>query len=142
MEDTIKISGNPEKLTTPGKKKVYRIINMTNHRSEGDYITLEEENPNQEERLKMFHPVHTYISKFVTSFKAVELHHEIFKNGQLVYTTPSLTVIQDYVEKQLELLWDEYKRTINPEEYPVDLSTKTWENKMKKIESVRNKISK
>ncbi|WP_042148111.1 nicotinate phosphoribosyltransferase [Paucisalibacillus sp. EB02] len=142
LEDTIKISGNPEKLTTPGKKKVYRIINTTNHRSEGDYITLENEDPNQEERLKMFHPIHTYISKFVTCFEAIELHHTIFQDGQLVYQTPSLTDIQDYAEKQLELLWDEYKRTINPEEYPVDLSTKTWENKMKKIERVRNNIRK
>lgn len=142
LEDTIKISGNPEKLTTPGKKKVYRIINTTNQRSEGDYITLEHEDPNQEERIKMFHPIHTYISKFVTCFEAIELHHTIFQDGQLVYQTPSLTDIQEYVEKQLDLLWDEYKRTINPEEYPVDLSTKTWENKMKKIEEVRHNIKK
>jgi len=90
----------------------------------------------------MFHPIHTYISKFVTCFEAIELHHTIFQDGQLVYQTPSLTDIQDYVEKQLDLLWDEYKRTINPEEYPVDLSTKTWENKMKKIEEVRHNIKK
>lgn len=141
LEDTIKISGNPEKITTPGLKKVYRIINTSNHRSEGDYITLEDEDPNQEERIKMFHPVHTYISKFVTDFKAVNLHHDIFTDGELVYRSPSLTEIQSYAEKQLELLWDEYKRTINPEEYPVDLSTKTWENKMKKLEIERNKVN-
>ncbi|WP_010096622.1 nicotinate phosphoribosyltransferase [Ornithinibacillus scapharcae] len=140
LEDTIKISGNPEKVTTPGMKKVYRIINNTNNRSEGDYITLEDEDPNQEERLKMFHPVHTYISKFVTDFKAVNLHHDIFQDGKLVYHSPNLQELQDYSKQQLELLWDEYKRSINPEEYPVDLSTKTWDNKMKKIESVRQKI--
>ncbi|GGA86694.1 nicotinate phosphoribosyltransferase [Ornithinibacillus halotolerans] len=142
MEDTIKISGNPEKVTTPGIKKVYRIINRINHRSEGDYITLECEDPNQEDRIKMFHPVHTYISKFVTDFEAINLHHDIFENGELVYNPPSLLAIQSYVEEQLELLWAEYKRTINPEEYPVDLSTKTWENKMKKIEEVKTKVKK
>lgn len=140
MEDTIKISANPEKVTTPGMKKVYRIINTNNHHSEGDYITLEDEDPNQEEKIKMFHPIHTYISKFVTDFKAINLHHDIFQNGKLVYDAPSLPEIQAYASKQLELLWDEYKRTINPEEYPVDLSMKTWETKMKKIESTRNKI--
>lgn len=140
LEDTIKISGNPEKVTTPGMKKVYRIVNNTNNRSEGDYITLEDEDPNQEERLRMFHPVHTYISKFVTDFKAVNLHHTIFQDGKLVYQSPSLQELKDYSKQQLELLWDEYKRSINPEEYPVDLSTKTWDNKMKKIESVRNRI--
>ncbi|GIO26557.1 nicotinate phosphoribosyltransferase [Ornithinibacillus bavariensis] len=140
MEDTIKISGNPEKVTTPGVKKVYRIINTTNHRSEGDYITLEDEDPSKENKIKMFHPVHTYISKFVTKFQAVNLHHEIFQNGKLVYETPSLVELQAYAEKQLQLLWNEYKRPINPEEYPVDLSIKTWENKMRKIEEVRKKI--
>ena len=29
----------------------------------------------------------------------------------------------------LNYLWDEYKRSLNPEEYPVDLSPKCWENK-------------
>lgn len=140
MENTIKISANPEKVTTPGMKKVYRIINTNNHRSEGDYITLEDEDPNQEKKIKMFHPIHTYISKFVTDFKAINLHHDIFQDGKLVYQAPSLEEIQAYSEQQLDLLWDEYKRTINPEEYPVDLSTKTWETKMKKIESTREKI--
>ena len=59
MQDTIKISANAEKVTTPGRKKVYRIINRLNHKSEGDYIALWEEKPEEEERLKMFHPVHT-----------------------------------------------------------------------------------
>jgi nicotinate phosphoribosyltransferase len=142
MENTIKISGNPEKVTTPGMKKVYRIINTNNNRSEGDYITMEDEDPNQEEKIKMFHPVHTYISKFVTDFKAVNLHHDIFKDGKLVYTSPTLTEMQTYSTAQLGLLWDEYKRTINPEEYPVDLSTKTWETKMEKIESVQKQVKK
>ncbi|GAA3325217.1 hypothetical protein GCM10020331_056190 [Ectobacillus funiculus] len=75
----MKISANPEKkVSTPGLKKIYRIINLTNQRSEGDYITLEDENPQEEEKLKMFHPVHTFISKFVTNFEARELHHDIF----------------------------------------------------------------
>ena len=43
MADTIKISSNPEKVTTPGLKKVYRIINTLNKKSEGDYIALENE---------------------------------------------------------------------------------------------------
>src|SRR5699024_6779737 len=43
MVDTIKISANPEKVTTPVMKKLYRIINTINHHSEGDYIALESE---------------------------------------------------------------------------------------------------
>ncbi|MFD2208572.1 nicotinate phosphoribosyltransferase [Virgibacillus halophilus] len=140
MQDTIKISGNPEKVTTPGIKKLYRIVNTLNKRAEGDYITLESEQPNQEERLKMFHPVHTYICKYVTDFEAVNLHHDIFVNGKQVYESPDLYEMQAYAKNQLGLFWEEYKRTINPEEYAVDLSQKTWDNKMANIRAIRRNI--
>lgn len=142
MQDTIKISSNPEKMTTPGKKKLYRIINTVNHRSEGDYITMEDEDPNEEDKLKMFHPIHTFISKFVTDFKAKNLHYDIFKNGELQYENPSLESMQTYSLKQFDLLWEEYKRTIRPEEYPVDLSQKTWDNRMRNIKEVRESVKK
>ncbi|MDR0139284.1 nicotinate phosphoribosyltransferase [Metabacillus idriensis] len=140
MKDTIKISGNPEKVTTPGIKKVYRIINSVNKKSEGDYIALEDENPQAEERLKMFHPVHTFVSKFVTNFEAKELHRDIFVDGKLVYNLPELQEIQDYAAQNMDVLWDEYKRTMHPEEYPVDLSERCWENKMRNIEEVKSKV--
>jgi nicotinate phosphoribosyltransferase len=141
MIDTIKISGNPEKVTTPGKKKLYRIINQINHRSEGDYIALANENPNEEDHLKMFHPVHTYISKFVSNFEARELHHDIFVDGKLVYDLPDIYEIQKFSLSNLEVLWDEYKRALNPEEYPVDLSQKCWDNKMGIIQTVKEQIA-
>lgn len=140
MQDTIKISSNPEKVTTPAIKKVYRIINTENNRTEGDYITLEHEYPNEEEKLKMFHPVHTYISKYVTKFTAKYLHHDIFKDGKSVYESPSLYDMQAYACEQLSLFWEEFKRTNNPEHYAVDLSQKTWENKMNIIKDVREQV--
>jgi nicotinate phosphoribosyltransferase len=142
MVDTIKISGNPEKVTTPGIKKLYRIINMINQRSEGDYIALDEENPNDEDHLKMFHPVHTYISKFVTNFEARDLHHDIFVDGQLVYELPDIFEIQKFTLSNMNILWDEYKRSLNPEEYPVDLSQKCWDNKIAVIQKVKEQVAK
>ena len=38
-QDRIKLSNNAEKVTTPGKKNVYRIINKATGKAEGDYIT-------------------------------------------------------------------------------------------------------
>ncbi|MTH54654.1 nicotinate phosphoribosyltransferase [Bacillus mangrovi] len=142
MQDTIKISGNPEKVTTPGLKRVYRIINTNNHKSEGDYIALEDEHPNEEERIKMFHPVHTYISKFVTDFEARDLHQDIFSNGKLIYELPDIREIQAKVKNNLEELWDEYRRKLNPEDYPVDLSEKCWDNKMRNIHEIKEKVEK
>ncbi|MBG9456952.1 nicotinate phosphoribosyltransferase [Lysinibacillus sphaericus] len=142
MVDTIKISGNPEKVTTPGRKRIYRIINTANGHAEGDYIALDCENPQEEKRLKMFHPVHTYISKFVTDFTAKELHQDIVVNGSILYKEPTLQEIQVYVEENLHLLWSEYKRTMNPEEYPVDLSQACWDNKMTRIKEIKEKVTK
>ncbi|MFE3577497.1 nicotinate phosphoribosyltransferase [Lysinibacillus sp. NPDC059133] len=142
MVDTIKISGNPEKVTTPGRKRIYRIINTDNGHAEGDYIALDYENPQEETRLKMFHPVHTYISKFVTSFTAKELHQDIVVNGSILYKEPTLQEIRVYVEENLHLLWNEYKRTMNPEEYPVDLSQACWDNKMTRIKEIKEKVTK
>lgn len=142
MEDTIKISGNPEKVSTPGKKRVYRIVSRTSGKSEGDYIVLDDEKPAEQQKIKMFHPVHTYISKFVTNFEARDLHEDIFINGELVYQVPELADMRHYLQDSLNLLWDEYKRTLNPEAYPVDLSEKCWNNKMELIREIKEKTEK
>ncbi|SEJ71497.1 nicotinate phosphoribosyltransferase [Bhargavaea ginsengi] len=140
LEDRIKISSTAEKVTTPGLKKVYRIIDRENGKAEGDYITMWDEKPEEESRLKMFHPVHTFISKFVTNFEAVNLHQEVVREGHIVYDLPELPQITEFAHGQLNLLWDEYKRSLNPEEYPVDLSQKCWDNKMRNIHEVQDRI--
>lgn len=140
MQDTIKISSNAHKVTTPGLKNVYRIINMETNKSEGDYIAMRDEDVQSQKELKMFHPVHTYISKVVTHFEARNLLHDIFVNGEFVYKLPSLHEIQGYSRESLALLWEEYKRSLNPHEYPVDLSQKCWDNKIKNIEEVKQHV--
>ncbi|MFC6040311.1 nicotinate phosphoribosyltransferase [Paenisporosarcina macmurdoensis] len=140
MEDTIKISSTTEKVTTPGQKRLYRIIDRENGKAEGDYITMSDEDPTHEKRLKMFHPVHTFVSKFVTNFEAKELHTKVIENGQVIYTNPTLFEMRDYATSNLELLWDEYKRSLNPEEYPVDLSQKCWDNKMRNIQEIQEMV--
>jgi nicotinate phosphoribosyltransferase len=125
----IKISGNPEKITTPGFKNVYRIVN-TDRKAEGDYIAFVHENVKAKDRIKLFDPVHTYLHKFVTNFEAVELLVPVFVKGEQKYRLPDLHQIRAYHQEQLTLFWDEYLRKLNPERYPVDLSEEVWETKM------------
>ena len=42
---------------------------------------------------------------------------------------------------KLDSLWEEYKRDLNPQDYPVDLSQKCYDNKMKIIKEVRESIN-
>lgn len=137
MIDTIKLSNNAEKVSTPGKKQVWRITSREKGKSEGDYITFADVDVSKMDEIHMFHPVYTYISKTVKNFDAVPLLTDIFKDGQLVYDLPSLEEIKEYAHKELDDLWDEYKRVLNPQEYPVDLAKDVWDNKMALIDRVR-----
>ena len=81
MMDTIKLSSNAEKVTTPGKKQVWRITRNFDGKSEGDYVTLWDEDPREEEAIFMFHPVHTFINKTVRDFTARPVLQDIFIEG-------------------------------------------------------------
>ena len=137
MVDTIKLSNNAEKVSTPGKKQVWRITSREKGKSEGDYITFTDTNVNDMDEIFMFHPTYTYINKTVKDFDAVPLLVDIFDKGKLVYDLPSLTEIQAYARKEIDKLWDEYKRILNPQDYPVDLDKDVWDNKMALIDRIR-----
>ncbi|MGT2888228.1 nicotinate phosphoribosyltransferase [Streptococcus didelphis] len=139
MRDTIKLSNNAEKVSTPGKKQVWRITSLDKGKSEGDYITFTDLDVNQLTEIEMFHPTYTYIKKTVKNFKAVPLLVDIFSKGQLVYHLPSLQEIKIYARKEFDSLWDEYKRVLNPQDYPVDLAGNVWQNKMHLIAEIRQK---
>ncbi|MBO0446704.1 nicotinate phosphoribosyltransferase [Enterococcus ureilyticus] len=137
MEDTIKLSSNAEKVTTPGKKQVWRITRKSDKKSEGDYVTLWDEDPREQEEIYMFHPVHTFINKTVRDFEARAVLQDIFVAGKRVYEMPTLEEIKSYAKENLDSLWEEYKRDLNPQKYPVDLSTECWNHKMRLLEKVR-----
>ena len=139
LRNTIKLSNNAEKVSTPGKKQVWRITSREKGKSEGDYITYDGLDVNGLEELEMFHPTYTYINKTVKNFDAVPLLVDIFQEGNLVYNQPSLTEIQTYARKEFDKLWDEYKRVLNPQDYPVDLARDIWQDKMDLIDQMRKK---
>ncbi|AVL00500.1 nicotinate phosphoribosyltransferase [Pediococcus inopinatus] len=141
MVDTIKLSNNVEKVSTPGKKQVWRISKNGDGKSEGDYITLWDEKPQEQDSIYMFHPNYTYINKTVSDFNARPLLHEIFKDGELVYKLPELKDIKAYSRDMLDSLWDEYKRDLNPQDYPVDLSQECYDHKMASIKGVRDFVN-
>lgn len=138
MVDTIKLSNNAEKVSTPGKKQVWRITEKKDGKSEGDYVTLANEDPRVEKELYMFHPQYTYINKTITNFNAEPLLKDIFVDGKLTYKSPTLKETKQYADTVRGLLWPEYKRMLNPEQYPVDLSQEVWDNKIKLIKQIRN----
>lgn len=139
MVDRLKVSENPAKLTIPGIKRVYRIINKENGMAAGDYIALESEDVSKEKSIKLFHPTHTYLEKEVENFEARDLHVDVFKDGRQVYAVPSVQESAQYFKENKKTLWNEYLRLLNPEFYPVDLSTKCWKNRNNILRKVTKK---
>ena len=139
MVDRLKVSENPAKLTIPGIKRVYRIINKDTGMAAGDYIALENEDVSAEVSIKLFHPTHTYLEKEVRNFEACDLHTDIFVNGVQVYKVPTVQESARYFKENKKMLWNEYLRLLNPEFYPVDLSSKCWENRNSILKRVTKK---
>ncbi|MCG3562040.1 hypothetical protein L8957_28120 [Klebsiella pneumoniae] len=89
----------------------------------------------------MFHPVHTFINKTVRDFTARPVLQDIFIEGKRVYELPALNEIKEYTKENLDSLWEEYKRDLNPQKYPVDLSTECWNNKMAIMERMKKSVA-
>ncbi|WP_423364267.1 nicotinate phosphoribosyltransferase [Mycoplasma sp. P36-A1] len=142
MVDVIKISGSIEKITTPGKKKVFRVINKLSNKSEGDYIILANEKVDEKKPLIMFEQSNPLIYKTIHNYCLKDIHIDLYIDGKINYELPHINEIKDYCYKSLDLLWDEHKRYRNPARYYVDLSQKCYENKQRLISKYGNKKEK
>ena len=126
----IKISDNPEKVTNPGYKKVFRLYDKDNM-AIADLISLEHETIDCSKPLRIFDPIQTYKRMTLTNFSARELLVPIFVDGKQVYQCPDIHEIAAYAKKELASMWDEYKRLLMPHTYKVDLSDALYDLKQK-----------
>ncbi|MFW5841678.1 MAG: nicotinate phosphoribosyltransferase [Bacillota bacterium] len=138
----IKISDNPNKITTPHFKKLYRIYHKETHKAEADLITCHDESIDTSKPLTIFDPEHTWQTTTYTNYYVKNLLIPIFKDGKLIYDTPSVKAIREHTKHELEHLWDEVKRFDYPHQYYVDLSEKLWEMKMELIKKHKTAIAK
>ena len=125
----IKISNNPEKVTTPGFKQVYRLIDKKNDKAIADVITLFDEIIDENESYTIFDPNHTWKRKKIKDFYAIKLLKPIFEGGKLIYNQPTIEEIRAYSMKEVDKLWEESLRFEKPHVYYVDLSQKLWDLK-------------
>lgn len=134
----IKISENPEKITNPAFKKLYRIFDKQTNKAIADLITLNNEIVDETKPLVLFNPVHTWKRKKVENFHAKELLVKIFDNGKPVYENPDVMEIRDFAKEELSKLWLEVLRFENPHTYYVDLSQNLWDLKQNLLNKYSN----
>jgi len=125
----IKLSENPEKITTPGYKKIYRLYSNETGKMVADLIALHDESFDFTKPITLFDPEHTWKSKTFEDYHVEELLKPIYVKGKRVYNSPEIDDIKTYCKEQVSKLWDEVLRFENPQNYYVDLSQKLWDLK-------------
>lgn len=135
----IKLSENSEKITNPGNKTIYRVYEKESGKIKADLICLTEEHFDEKEPLLLFDPLEPWKKTRLEggSYTLRELLVPVFSKGECVYSSPKTMEIRAYCQKELDTLWEETRRLVNPHEVYVDLSKKLYDMKI----SLLNKMS-
>lgn len=137
----IKLSENQWKITNPGDKTVYRIYENSTGKIKADLIALTEESYSSHKPLLLFDPISTWKKTKLEpdTYSIREMLVPIFKNGQCVYESPTVMEIRDYCQTELNTLWDETRRLINPQDVYVDLSKPLFDLKHRLLDNINTK---
>ncbi len=136
----IKISENTEKITNPGYKKVYRLIEKETNKAFADIIMFADEKIDVSKDLTIYSLLDRWKNKTLKagSYEYYELQKPVFHNGEVVYPEYTLDEIRAYRKEQEALLWDEIFRLEYPHQYYVDLSEKLINFKLAMLEEKRH----
>lgn len=132
----IKLSENTEKVTNPGNKMIYRIYEKDSGKIKADLICLVDDHFEEEEDLLLFDPAETWKKTLLKggTYTLRPIMKQIFSKGECVYTSPSVMEIREYCQKELDTLWEETKRLVNPHQVYVDLSKRLYDMKIELLD--------
>ncbi|MDF2888612.1 MAG: nicotinate phosphoribosyltransferase [Lacrimispora sp.] len=127
----IKLSENAEKITNPGNKEIKRIYSRETGKIIADLICLEGEVYDENHSLLLFDPIETWKKTHLApnTYTMRDLLIPVFQKGKCVYESPAVMDIRAYCKIELDTLWDESRRLVNPHEVHVDLSRPLWNMK-------------
>ena len=127
----IKISENTEKITNPGNKTIYRVYEKETGKIKADLICFADETFDESQDLLLFDPLETWKKTTLAggTYTMREMLIPIFKNGECIYTSPSVAEIAEYCKQEKDSLWDETKRLFYPHRVYVDLSQRLYDVK-------------
>lgn len=139
LVDVIKISSNKEKITSPGIKNVYRVINKETNKAEGDYMAKFDEVIDTSKPLRLYNEENPFEYKEIEDYKLFNILKTIYQDGKLIYELPDIEQIRTYHKKALSYLWNEHKRYRYPARYFVNFSEKLYMSKLDLIEKYKSK---
>lgn len=138
----IKLSENQWKITNPGNKTIYRVYEKESGKIKADLIALVGEKYNEKDPLLLFDPMATWKKTYLKpgTYTLREMLVPVIKNGECVYTSPSVMEIRKYCMSELDTLWDETRRLVNPHDVYVDLSNELFHMKRTLLDSYNGNI--
>lgn len=130
----IKVSENIEKITNPGTKTFFRLLDKDGMII-ADYISLQEtfgaDNLAFSNSLELMDETHSW--KHMTleagAYTAKQMLHTIMYQGDMKYEFPTLKEVRKYCDDQKLSLWSQYKRFANPPKMKVNLSNNLYDLK-------------
>lgn len=128
----IKLSENSEKVTNPGNKTIYRIYDAETGKIKADLICLVGETFSEDDPLVLFDPSEPWKKTKLEpgTYRMREMMVPVFRNGECVYHSPKVMDIREYCSAELDTLWEETRRLVNPHGVYVDLSQKLYDMKI------------
>ena len=132
----IKLSENSEKVTNPGNKTIYRIYEKDSGKVKADLICLVDEKFDENENLSLFDPLEPWKKTKLKggTYTMREMMVPVFIGGECVYESPKVMDIREYCRQELETLWPETRRLVNPHKVYVDLSKKLYDIKIELLD--------
>lgn len=132
----IKVSEDIIKIVNPGFKKLYRAFDKNTGYALADVMCNYDQELNK--RKLTIVSLNDFIkSTTIEDFELVPLQKKIFEGGRLVYEDPSLLEKKKYLEEQMNKIYPEVKRLLNPHGYYVDGSEEYAQFKNEMIKSHR-----
>lgn len=133
----IKISDNVEKVTNPGFKDIIRLYDE-NGKIITDILTLFGE-PMPKSPLKLKAPDAVWKYKIVNNFTPYKIRKKMMENGKIIYKMKTIEEKRAYVQSQLDTLWEENKRLLNPQTFILNLSPALQDVKDRLLEEYSKK---
>lgn len=138
FEPRIKISETLEKITNPGRKKVYRIYSQAGN-AIADLITGANEQVDMLNPYVYVDPDKPWKHSCFENCRFKELQTLVLKDGKRVNGKRSLCEVRDYVKEQLQgEIWQEEQRFENPHKHYINMSPEYYEMKIKLLNDVRS----
>ncbi|HYF65387.1 MAG TPA: nicotinate phosphoribosyltransferase, partial [Herpetosiphonaceae bacterium] len=137
-QPAIKLSENPQKTPTPGRKQAWRIYDQRGQAS-ADVLTLDDEDPREQPALTLRHATDPTKSRTIaTADHTIEpLYAPVLDAGRRVTPAADLAEMRERRVRDIARLDPGVTRLVNPHIYHVSLSERLWTLKQELIQKMK-----